>query len=169
MGFSHTKNCPGSHKKSRKATRSVLKSAPLVLRVFYTKNTGDDCYVSSLDVSQCDLSNLKLALFVGCNTGYVSYNFEDLPEATVNAGAETAIGFTKTIKCHYANLWTEYFWERICLGYTVSQSCYGALSDVNIDFNRDYTMKELSDEEYNEGHGLDSYVIYGNANLIFEW
>ncbi len=82
--------------------------------------------------------------------------------AIANAGVETAIGFTKSINCSCANLWTEFFWERISEGYTVSQSCSIATQDVNAVCIEMFGTQQCLD------HGLDSYIIYGNPDLQFE-
>ena len=81
---------------------------------------------------------------------------------------ETALGFTNTIMCVYANLWTQYFWESLCAGKTVSEACDEALDEVDEKFEEDYEEEKIDEETYLKGHGLDSYEIYGNGDLVLK-
>lgn len=70
-----------------------------------------------------DLSNLKLVVFVGCETGYGGSGARNLPSAAVSAGATTAIGFSSTINCADANRWTNAFFYFLKQGDTVKDAC----------------------------------------------
>ena len=93
-------------------------------------------------------SNIKLAVYLGCTTGRGGENARNLPNRTVERGAETAIGFTESITCSAANTWTENFYESLLLGNTVAEAVQFANSTVN------------------ESSGLHSAVICGNLDLV---
>lgn len=108
------------------------------------------CWVDAIDIydfsagdALVDLSNSELMLFVGCKTA--SHSTQNLPIAAVNAGAEVAVGFTETITCYIANLWTEKFFEYYSQGYSVEASCEYAV--------------DCCVSTYNDTGNLDSYVI----------
>ncbi len=77
------------------------------------------------DMNGLNLSNMKLVLFVGCNTGYQvvpSYGV-NLPRKAKEKGAETAIGFKANINCHDATNWVKDFFRLMRDGYTVQRAC----------------------------------------------
>lgn len=108
------------------------------------------CWVDAIDIydffkdeALVDLSNSELMLFVGCKTA--AHSTQNLPIAAVNAGAEVAVGFTETITCYIANLWTEKFFEYYSQGYSVEASCEYAV--------------DCCVSTYNDTGNLDTYVI----------
>ena len=69
-----------------------------------------------------DYSNVRIALFVGCETGAGGEGARNLPQSIVDAGAEVAIGFTKIIGCGKANEFTTEFYKQMLCGKTVEQA-----------------------------------------------
>ena len=69
-----------------------------------------------------DYSNMNLAVFVGCQTGYGGVNGTNLAAKIVELGAEVAIGFNADIYCTYANTWTDMFYNRLLLGDSVNEA-----------------------------------------------
>ena len=99
----------------------------------------------STDLSGYDLSNLYVALFIGCWTGYGGVGGNNLPSAAVAQGADCSVGFSQSIGCAKANEWTVQCFYDLCVAeYTVYQTCtyLGSLTK--------YTQA-----------GLGSYVICG--------
>ena len=80
-------------------------------------------YRSNASIKRFDLSNLRLAMFIGCRTGSGGVGGNNLPSAAVAQGAETAIGFTDTINCPDANAWTQEFFVLWDSGSTVEMVC----------------------------------------------
>lgn len=95
------------------------------------------------------LSNIKLAVFVGCNTAGPGPT-DKLPRAVVIKGATTAIGFEDTIYTNEANDWVEDFFGKLAQGTNAYDAC-----------------DELRVEAKYRLNGLDKYVIYGNSELSF--
>lgn len=86
-------------------------------------------YVSNDSMDTLNLSNLKLALFVGCYTGYGGAMWENLPSVAIWQGARTAIGFTGSINCNEANHWVELLFDLLDEGKTIREACL-ALDDA---------------------------------------
>ena len=71
-----------------------------------------------------NLSNLYLALFIGCKTGYGGVGGNNLPTKCVQLGADCAVGFTQEIGCSRANEWVTQCFYHLCEEqYTVNQVC----------------------------------------------
>ena len=70
-------------------------------------------------MSQMDLSNMELVMFIGCSTGAGGVGGNNLPTAVVERGAKVAIGFTDTIYCLESNQWTQAFFSLASQGLTV--------------------------------------------------
>ena len=92
-----------------------------------------------------DFSNLKLAVFVGCQTANEGSDGSSFAEAVFNNGAEVTIGFTEDVDCEAANSWIEVFYQHLLAGKTIKKAVEEAESAV-LDFT-----------------GLKSTVIYGNS------
>ena len=87
-------------------------------------NDSPSVTFSSLDIPTTkDLSNLKLAMFIGCYTGLGGSSEPNLVNTVVARGATTAVGFKQEISCSGANLWTKNFFELMEDGYTVYDAC----------------------------------------------
>ncbi len=80
-------------------------------------------YSSNRSIRTLELSNLKLAVFVGCKTGAGGRNGNNLPAVAVEQGAMTAIGFEEDIPCNQSNMWTVAFFEQLASGKSVSAAC----------------------------------------------
>ena len=79
---------------------------------------------SSTSLSSLDLSNLKLAIFVSCESGKGGAGGKNLPTVTVNKGAKAAIGFKRIIDAPSANTWLkEYFGLLNSQEVTISKAC----------------------------------------------
>ncbi len=71
-----------------------------------------------------NLSNLYLALFIGCKTGYGGVGGNNLPTKCVQLGADCAVGFTQDIDCYKANEWVKDCFYYLCEeDYSVNQTC----------------------------------------------
>ena len=94
-----------------------------------------------------DLSNMKLAMFVGCETAksLQLMGARNLPSAAVYSGAETAVGFTANIPCDIANAWIIDFFDLLEQGYSIQEAC------EELDDNIDYQNTTMT-----------SWKIYGN-------
>ena len=77
--------------------------------------------------AKVDLSNVELALFVGCYTSYHSNT--SLTDAAVAAGADYSIGFKDSINCNGANKWTESFFNYLEDGNSIEVSAQNATID----------------------------------------
>lgn len=75
-----------------------------------------------------DMSDCKLAVFVGCYTA--AHSTQSLPHAAVDAGAETAIGFEDCMDCEYAISWTQCFFNYYQMGESVDDAAFWASSDI---------------------------------------
>ncbi|MBQ2805834.1 MAG: RICIN domain-containing protein [Clostridia bacterium] len=83
-------------------------------------------YDYSTHTALIDLSGCRLAAFVACETG-ADTSEQGIMHAAVAAGAEHAIGFTKTIGSGSADLWTVWFLDYLTQGYTIDDAMNKAL------------------------------------------
>ena len=86
---------------------------------------GEDEYLCDSDLkilSDNALSNLKLALFIGCKTAGPEATYK-LPLTVVGKGATTAIGFLDSIDYNVANEWVEDFFGKLTQGKNVYEAC----------------------------------------------
>ena len=114
---------------------------------------GTDEYLCAshlADLSNGELSNMKLAVYIGCKTAGPEANVT-LPLTTVGKGATTAIGFSNTIYNAAANEWAEDFFGKLAQGKSVYEAC-----------------DELNQVKRYRDNGLNEVVIYGNSELTFE-
>lgn len=112
------------------------------LSTYINISEAGERYLSTGSIRTLDLSNLTLAVFVGCYTGVGGENKNNLPSVAVASGAQAAIGFTEEVYCGRANEWTEAFIQLLFQGKSVQEACDALKAN--------YT-----------GAGLDSFVICG--------
>ena len=86
-------------------------------------NSAPVYYKSHTSFSSVDLSNLKIALFISCESGHGGASGNNLPNEAHAKGAQTAVGFTGTINCSKANSWTIAFCQKMSSGYSVQTAC----------------------------------------------
>jgi hypothetical protein len=112
---------------------------------------GEESILSSVQIfdfsantARVDFSNVNLLLFVGCKTawGGNGNTTNNLIVASVNAGADFAVGFEDTINCDGANTWTEYF----CEYYSDGQSVWDAAANAANDTAEDHFILELQNK-----------------------
>lgn len=77
-----------------------------------------------------DFSDLKLAVFVGCETATDSENEGNLAYQIVNQGAYVSVGFNTVINCADAINWVKIFYDYLFDGYTVGRAASEAAKDV---------------------------------------
>lgn len=70
-----------------------------------------------------DLSNMKLAIYMSCQSGAGGENANNLPKLTVQQGAITAIGFEDVVNCIYTDDWLNNFFDLLNDGRTVKEAC----------------------------------------------
>ena len=100
-----------------------------------------------MNMESLSLSNMKLVMFIGCETAKGGVTGANLPRKAVLCGAETAIKFTNTINCEKANEWTLALFQELKNGVTIQE----AISTIA--------------GNYGYSTGLWSVVICGNKNL----
>ena len=108
-------------------------------------------YKSELMPSSLNLSNLKVALFIGCETGAGGVGGKNLPTVAVQKGAQAAIGFRNNIGCDKANTWTIQFANYMNNGRSIKDAC-----------------SAMAKQGAFVGSGLDSYIICGNGNITLK-
>lgn len=86
-----------------------------------------------------DYSNMEIAMFIGCLTAYGGKGANNLPQRMVDRGAKVAIGFAETIYCGEANAWTQYVYEALLDGRSISQ----AVECANENFSTDSSMRSV--------------------------
>lgn len=85
---------------------------------------AEDVWYESYQVSSSvDWSNMRLIMFVGCNTGDGGVNALNLPSVAVERGARTAVGFEEEIDCATANNWVMDLFDLLESGYSVYDAC----------------------------------------------
>lgn len=98
-----------------------------------------------------DYSSIDIALFIGCKTAFGGIGARNLPTAIVEQGARAAIGFTESIDCDEANLWTEFFYSKLLQGATIKDA------------------KDFACDHFPENSKIQSAVICGDATICFPW
>lgn len=66
-------------------------------------------YRSYESISTLDLTNMKLIMFIACNTAAGGEGGWNLPSVAVTQGATTSVGFEESIGCSTANNWAQDF------------------------------------------------------------
>lgn len=90
-------------------------------------------YDFSTSTALADLDEVEMMLYVGCTTAYGGNTANNLITASVNAGANYALGFKKEIDCNGANTWTSYFCEYYASGQTIYVAAQNASDDTASD------------------------------------
>ena len=107
------------------------------------------CYSSEGSITSLDLSNLELAIFAGCYTGYGGEYGANLPSVAVMQGARTAIGFDNEIDCDKTHQWLDMLFDQLGEGVTISE----AIDNI---------------KEYFVGTPLENPVICGDRTTIIK-
>lgn len=129
-------------------SHGVKSPAPQTYTGLWLNDTTPEVYLFNTDLpTSLNLSNLQLAMFIGCYTGAGGSTATNLPSTVVARGAETAVGFSQSIMCPKANQWTIAFFNLMNNGYTVQAAC-----------------ETLAAQTTYNGSGLGSFVICGNKN-----
>ena len=119
------------------------------------------------DFNDINLQNMKLCVFAACHSGHGGEGYNNLPNAAVNAGAETAIGFKDRIAGgsiildslieDKTDTWLEHFFLWMEQGKTVEEAC----ETLKLFFQRPV------DDILYDSYGFDKYYIAGNKELTF--
>ena len=107
-------------------------------------------YDTNSSTALVDFSNIDIMLYVACNTAHGGSTGLNLVTASVNAGADYAIGFEKSISCTGANAWTSYFSQFYAKGYTIETAAKIAA---------DYTAKIYPGLYESNQLNVDSYCV----------
>jgi len=119
-------------------------------RILLNDNSSNPIFYNSTDdIRLLDLSNMKLIMFIACETAAGGANAPNLPSVAVEQGAKTAIGFQESIDCDDANNWTIDFFDLIESGLSVKAACQQLAN------SGDYSSTQMT-----------SYVIFGNPYII---
>ena len=106
------------------------------------------------EMPQNQLSNLKLALYLGCNTGITDSNHGNLVYKTSDKGAKCVIGFKKSINSIAADYWARQFYDKLD-------------NRQNIGNAFDSAWWELFLEYGNDG-GISKKIIDGDETQIID-
>ena len=99
-----------------------------------------------------DFSGVEIMLYVGCNTAFGGNTANNLITASVNSGANFALGFKKSINCDGANTWTSYFCEYYTDGQTIYDAALNAADDTASDHFILNLLGELNTDSYSIAH-----------------
>jgi len=78
-----------------------------------------------------DFSSVELVIYSSCYSGMNSNTGKNLVDASVNAGADCAIGFKDTINASWSDIWLDIFFEyRYNHGYSIDEAADEATSSV---------------------------------------
>ena len=136
-----------SHAQDVRNSNGVLVGSELLLN----DDSSNYIYYKSTQISSLKLSNLKLAVFVGCMTGIGGAGVNNLPSAAVKSGAKAAVGFRSSINCEKANKWSKEFTRYMKYGYTVGEAC-----------------RVLSKDTEYKGSGLESCMFCGAESVTLK-
>lgn len=96
-----------------------------------TTNDPNDTYDRFAYISDTDnFSNLKLAVFVGCETALSDESEANLAYRIFDRGANVSVGFDTNIDCQDAIIWIKYFYDYLFDGYTVENAAQAAVGEV---------------------------------------
>jgi hypothetical protein len=147
---SHGIVADSEHENVPSATGIVLNDNTTNVIAFYSHNSSNMTSESVFISSGEDYSNIDVALFIACETGYGGKGANNLPTMIVNCGAKAAIGFTDPIACASANTWTSRFYTAFLWGYSLGDAV-------------DYASEPF--DEYS-GLSREQVIICGDASLI---
>ena len=112
-----------------------------------------------------DFSNLDIAIFVGCLTGYGGSDASTLLSQVVDQGARVAIGFNVKIMCPDAENWTHNLFDYLLDGYTIEEAVTLACApnDPNLDDDPDNDIVYNQEEAYSPIY-RSMVVIVGDSD-----
>ncbi len=100
-------------------------SSTNITRLFAKNYSGISSSNRSIEsYSSNALSGVRLAIFLGCETGGTHSTYGNLVDMALNKGAAVALGWNKTIKTGDGNKWTEVFFEECTNGYCIEQTLF---------------------------------------------
>jgi len=120
-------------------------------------NQNEIRYASNGSIASLDLSNLRLVMFMACETAATDENIVTLPKIAVQRGAATAIGFTAKISPNASQSFTLKFVKEMKAGSTVFDAVEAAKQHV-------YEEACFSSDLAFASSGIDSCKIYGDPN-----
>ena len=97
-----------------------------------------------------DLSHIKIALFVGCNT---AKNEVNLPSGMNALGAKYTLGFKETIYCNEGNEFVKLFFDNLLAGNAARESANSAARAI---------------QKKNPSTTIDKFLDYGDRNLVYK-
>ena len=97
-----------------------------------------------------DLSHIKIALFVGCNT---AKNEVNLPSRMNALGAKYTLGFKETIYCNEGNEFVKLFFDNLLAGNAARESANSAARAI---------------QKKNPSTTIDKFLDYGDRNLVYK-
>lgn len=97
-----------------------------------------------------DLSHIKIALFVGCNT---AKNEVTLPSRMNALGAKYTLGFKETIYCNEGNEFVKLFFDNLLAGNAARESANSAARAI---------------QKKNPSTTIDKFLDYGDRNLVYK-
>jgi len=109
-------------------------------------------YDFSTSTAPVNFDGVEMMLYVGCTTAYGGNTGENLVTASVNAGANYALGFQKTINCGGANTWTSYFCQYYTAGQTIYDAARHAAEDTALEHPILNAVGQLNTDSYVIAH-----------------
>ena len=85
-----------------------------------------------------ELSSVRLAIFMGCNTGDTSSTYGNLVDMALNKGVSAALAWNQTIKVGDGNKWMGVFFEQCLDGYSIEQTLFETRLALEDDSLYDY-------------------------------
>lgn len=105
-------------------------------------------YDTNSSTALVDFSDVDIMLYVACDTAHGGETGSNLATASVNAGADYAIGFEKSINCKGANAWTSYFSQYYAEGYTIETAAQKAADSTAELYPNLYKNNQLNVDSY---------------------
>ncbi|WP_048153137.1 C25 family cysteine peptidase [Methanolacinia paynteri] len=106
------------------------------------------------EMSQSQLSNLKLAVYLGCYSATTDHNLGNLVEETSDKGADCVIGFEQTVNSIAADYWAREFFDALDDGQNIGNA-----------FDIAWWAEYL---EYGDDGGLSHKTIEGDDNQVID-
>lgn len=132
-------------------------SKEIATAILLTSSSSENLYyLDSRYLPLYDLTNMKMILFVGCYTAADIGDGKNLPEAAIEAGAKTAIGFDSSIVCSEANNWTITLFEYLDDGLSLQAAINQMISE-----------EEMAIEEFGELEEGASYITISDLVVIY--
>jgi len=84
-----------------------------MLDTYLVGKNGNGGTIKAVNTMPSDsASQLKMAIYYGCQTGNTTTNFGNLPQETVNKGAQAAVAWTVDLKTAHVPIWNRLFFEK---------------------------------------------------------